>query len=244
MFSPLFFLVGAMPGAEGAIFAWFKRVAASLIAFPAVAFFVKLAFAVGFSGFGQIDLISVGGAGEVPALGVLEGPAQGLFGWVFAAPVIGFGLFFFATKVPDIVDELMGIKPLGARAGIGAGAALAAPLAVAGVGGRVARSLDNARGLAVGFAQSGTGWRQSIARTALQFPGIGDPRSRYLAGVASPTDEIRLQEAVEREAKIRQGKVRQAEDTAAAAPVIPPAPTGIPTDDRTASGKKTRSENY
>ena len=118
IFAPLFFLFGSIPGAEGLILGWFKRAAAALVAIPATALTIKLAFAISFSGFGQID---------IPPL--MFGPVEKVFGWFFAAPIIGFGLLFFATKVPDIVDELFGVKEMGFRKGVGPGI-IAAPVAL------------------------------------------------------------------------------------------------------------------
>jgi hypothetical protein len=124
IFAPLFFLGGAIPGAEGLIYGWFRRTAAALLAIPATALIIKLSFAIGFSGFGQINIPE-----NIPDLPLMYGQVEVIFGWFFAAPVIGIGLFFFATKVPDIVDELMGVKEMGARKGVGPGV-LAAPVAI------------------------------------------------------------------------------------------------------------------
>jgi len=120
MFAPFFFLFGALPGGSGIIGSWFKRTSAALLAIPLTGLVLNLAFAIGFSGVGGIGGLSNGASNAVPPIyGLIGGPLTTAFSWLFLAPLVGLGLLFFATKVPDIVDEVLGAKQLGARAGIG-----------------------------------------------------------------------------------------------------------------------------
>lgn len=154
LFAPLFFLVGALPGADGVTLAWFKRAAAALVVIPAVAFVIKLSFRIGFSGY---DPTGVGGG--LPQPFFVPNPINSVLGWMVLGPIVGLGLFFFATKVPEIVDNIFGIKPL-PRGGIGPGAILGAPIAglmFAGNIGRALKGTQQGRG-AIGNYLKNRGW--------------------------------------------------------------------------------------
>ena len=126
IFSPLFFLGGALPGGEGMVLNWFKRQAAALLAIPMVALFVNLSFKIGFSQF-DADNWPANLSDGFPSPWPVVGGLTTAVGFTLLPPLVGIGIFFFATKVPDIVDELFGIKELGARKGIGPGI-IAAPI--------------------------------------------------------------------------------------------------------------------
>ena len=139
LFSPLFFLAGALPGGEGIILGWFKRQAAALLSIPIVALFVNLSLAIGFA-----DSFHTRG---FPSPWPVVGGLNLVLDHILIGPLIGLGIFFFATKVPDIVDELFGIKELGARKGIGPGAILGAPLAAGMAVGQASRAVQGYIGL-------------------------------------------------------------------------------------------------
>ena len=145
LFAPIFFLVGALPQAEGAVIAWFRRAAAALIAIPATSLVLKLSFAIGFGGFPQTGNVLPEFQG-LP-LDLFGGTLNPLFSWIWVGPFVGLALFFFATKVPDIVDELFGSRPLGARAGIGPGAILGAPMAGFMTAGKVGKAWTGTSGM-------------------------------------------------------------------------------------------------
>ncbi|MEX0617229.1 MAG: hypothetical protein WD231_05550 [Candidatus Woykebacteria bacterium] len=165
IFAPFFFLAGALPGGEGIIFNWFKRQTAALLAVPFTALFVNLSFAIGFSGFtGQGDL-------NFPSpWPVVGGFANTAVGFAVLGPLIGIGLFFFATKVPDIVDEVFGIKELGARKGIGPGIIVGAPIGGLQAAGNISRGVEGVqRGVKVGKDVAGNlsrrGWGPEQTQT-------------------------------------------------------------------------------
>ena len=176
IFAPFFFLFGAIPGMEGAIFTWFKRSAAALIAIPVVGLILNLALAIGFGTPGDIPVVS---------LDLMGGDLQQAFSWIALSPIIGLGLFFFATKVPDIVDQIFDIKPA-PRGGIGP---MTIPAGVAGAAygvGSATRALGGIR--QAGTAYAGVpGWRGAIARQAVRF--TGSTQDKIQAGLIKPGDQ-------------------------------------------------------
>ena len=155
---------------EGIIFTWFKRAAAALIAIPATALFVHLAFIIGFSSFGP-------GAQPLPMPWIVPGFINGVLQWTILGPAVGIGLFFFATKVPDIVDEMFQIRPA-PRGGIGPGAIVAGPAGLMMGAGRAMRSTEGLGRMASSYASYGTGLKQRLGQAALSLPFVGDPDTR------------------------------------------------------------------
>jgi hypothetical protein len=149
MFAPLVFLLAALPGGEGFIFSWFKRAAAALLAIPATGFVLSLAFRIGASGPTGFNIP----ASTFPSL-MGAGSAIGtLFGWVFIAPIVGLVLFSMAIKVPNIVDEILGVKPLAPRAsGAGGviGGIVGAPMGAFMFAGNVGRAWGGTQGMREG----------------------------------------------------------------------------------------------
>ena len=160
MFAPIFFLFGALPGAEGLMINWFRRAAAALLAIPLTGLVLNLSFAIGFSGFGTIEP----GQFDIPPLNLFGGVLNQVFGWFFLAPLVGLGLFFFSTKVPDIVDEALGNRPLGARAGFGLGAVFLGPPKTLASAGKSLGGIEK-----IGQWYGARGWPGSGAATNL-FP--------------------------------------------------------------------------
>lgn len=120
IFSPVFFLFGAVPGYEGVMTTWFKRMAAAALCFPImlVLIYVAVALVAPFNDNAQIAAPPpIGETGKIFNIGVL----------------VGVGILMFTQKVPGFVDDMLGIKPGGGSGrgggGIGLGAAITAPLA-------------------------------------------------------------------------------------------------------------------
>ncbi len=126
IFSPVFFLVGALPGFEQATLSWFKRMFASVLVFPITLALVYLAIA----------FMNVTSARFLASLTVVGAPLQGLVpGTILGSPppvqgggfflnvstLIGLGFILFAVKVPGFIDELFGNKDFTGRGGLGAG---------------------------------------------------------------------------------------------------------------------------
>jgi hypothetical protein len=168
MFAPLFFLAGALPGGEKFIIGWFKRGAASLLSIVAISFIINLALAVGWSGLGRFDLSLA--SSEVPLLGA--GLFMQFFSWAFAAPIIGLVLYTTATKVPDIIDELLDIREMGKGKGFGIGSIVMAPLAGAGALGQAGRTAGGFGTLYSGFKQTDLPGSRRLQRliTSLKRP--------------------------------------------------------------------------
>jgi hypothetical protein len=212
MFAPLFFLFGALPKGEGAVIYWFKRAAAALIAIPATALVVELSFAIGFSGVGTLS---------VPDLDLMGGIVGVAFAWVFLAPLVGLGMFFYATKVPDMVDEIFGVgRGGGGGRGFGPGAVLGygtGALSTLGTANRAAPML-------AGWAQGGVGAGGIRGRIAGGLYSLARPFAT-VRGVPMPTTKELLAKrgadigsSVERTAQAgaKQRVVKGAADSAAA----------------------------
>jgi len=161
VFAPLFFLIGALPGAEGVIFTWFRRAAAALIAIPATAFVLKLSFLIGLWPYLQYARNATGTEfPHLPVPWIVPNPVHTMLEWAALGPIVGLGLYFFATKVPDIVDEMFGNRPLAPRAGIGPGAIIGAPYKAFRAAGDAARSWQSTRTAREGIGRvlRGAGW--------------------------------------------------------------------------------------
>lgn len=118
--APLIFALSAVPNFSSLASGWFKRQVALLLSIAGIFFLVNIAFSIIGSGTPSALPSPIA---SIPGKGV--GVIDFLIHIVFNNIVIGIGLLFYATKVPAIVDELLGIKELGARSGIGMGGILA-----------------------------------------------------------------------------------------------------------------------
>jgi len=109
IFSPFFFLAGAIPGFEEATASWFRRMAAVVITFPIILALVYLAVALlgglggAFGGGGVGNPLVGGGIGAPPPVGDANY-------FVNIATLAGIGIIYFANQVPGMVDELLGTK--------------------------------------------------------------------------------------------------------------------------------------
>ncbi|HSX58445.1 MAG TPA: hypothetical protein VLE47_04220 [Candidatus Saccharimonadales bacterium] len=102
VFSPFFFLVGAIPGFESITVNWFKRMAASVLTFPAILVIAYLG--AYFLTVGKV--FSLTGDGSITA----PPPLGGADLFVNIGPLIGLGILYFAAKVPDALDDLFGVR--------------------------------------------------------------------------------------------------------------------------------------
>ncbi|HEY4695247.1 MAG TPA: hypothetical protein VIH52_04795 [Candidatus Nanoarchaeia archaeon] len=96
VFSPFFFLAGAIPGFETAINSWFKRMLAAVLTFPVILVVVYIAVA----------LLS-------PAIGDGIGapdPIKGASFFLNLSALAGLGVLYFANQVPGMIDELLGTR--------------------------------------------------------------------------------------------------------------------------------------
>ena len=190
MFAPLFFLFGALPKGEGVVLFWFKRATAALLAIPVVGLVVELSFAIGFSGPGSL---------AIPNLSLLGGIVGVGFAWAFLSPVVGLGMFFYATKIPDMIDELLGVggRGGGGRGG-GIGGVLGAPLGALSTLGTLNRAAPTLAGWAHGGIGSG-GWRGKLAEGVY---GLTKPFSAKKIGEKLPSvSEIKEKRTAEKGAR-------------------------------------------
>lgn len=175
-----------------------KRQFAAVISIPAMLMILHLAFYIGIGTFnGDVRLPVPFARAEDSAIGPL-----GL--WLVVQPIVAFGIMFMTTKVPEIVDEVFGIRPLAPRAGIGAGAIIGAPIGAMMFAGNVSRGASGIRSMAASYAYSG-GVTGGIARTALRLPIIGNPQVRTQVGIAPDEEQEQFRQRA-REERRRQGQ--------------------------------------
>ena len=198
IFAPAILLLAALPGQEGAALGFLKRQFAAVISIPAMLMLLHLAFYIGIGTFnGDVQLPVPFARAEDSAIGPL-----GL--WLVVQPIVAFGVMFMTTKVPDIVDEMFGVKQLAPRAGIGPGAIIGAPIGAMMFAGNVSRGATGIRSMATSYAYSG-GIPGGIARAALRLPIIGTPQARTQVGVAPPEEQARYRKRALEERR-RQGQ--------------------------------------
>jgi len=210
MFAPLFFLAGALPRGEGAIIFWFKRTIAALLAIPATGFVISLAITIGASGFGGLDLdFAVTG---LPAESFAKG-AVSIFSWAFAAPIIGLVLLSYAMKVPDIVDEMFGVKGFGTKAA-GLGSIIGAPGAAfksAGDFGRTSRGISQLTGgiktIQTGLRNRGWGPEKGKIGPGIKVTTEAEKKPGFKAAIArtiTPTPGRDMRTIIEQGKEIQQ----------------------------------------
>lgn len=171
IFAPFFFLWGALPGQSS--FGWFKSQLANVIAIPAMFLVIRLAAYIGINSFSRlgnssgINLPSPFSGGGISSTGA----AADVF-WLILSPLIALGMLYYATKMPAIVDGVLGIKDYGGRAGFGAGVLIGAPLGAASKLGKAAGPVMGVTG-AAGTALASS--RNPLARfTGLALGGMHD----------------------------------------------------------------------
>ena len=107
IFAPLFFLWGALPGQEDTTSGWFKRMTVNAISFPAI-------------------LLILGVSLKIINLGTIQIPPPlwaGANNLLNFSTLIGYGVMFFATRVPALLEDALRVTPSAhaARAGTGPG---------------------------------------------------------------------------------------------------------------------------
>lgn len=156
IFSPMFFLMGALPGFEGTTINWFKRMLANAITFPVILVFLFVALTF-IWGSNPIFQIVQGNIQAPPPLG------SNLLNIGY---LVGMGMTFFASKVPKVIEKMMKLDDFDMKGGVGGGLLLApitAPGRALGAAGNLGKTVS---GLQSGFntVQGGasllrnTGW--------------------------------------------------------------------------------------
>ncbi len=108
IFSPVFFLLGALPGYEGVTVGWFKRMLMYALIFPIILIFIYLSLQLlaqssAFSGFSD----------EISAPPPVDSEVLNI------SYLIAFGILFFATKVPQFLEKMFKIDGTDIRGGLG-----------------------------------------------------------------------------------------------------------------------------
>lgn len=145
IFSPLFFLWGAMPGQSS--FGWFKSQLANILTIPAMLLIIRLAAYIGFNSTGR--LLNSNGVNLPSPFAFGGGSTSGAFAdvfWLIISPLVALVLLFYATKMPAIVDGILQIKDYGARAGFGPMAVITAPMGAAASAGKSLSSIQSGAG--------------------------------------------------------------------------------------------------
>jgi len=184
--APFFFLWGALPGQS--MLGWFKSQLANVLAIPAMFLMVRLAVYIGSTSFNVIGNIlghDIGGATlSLPspfAVGLGTSTAASATGWFLLAPLVSIGVLFYATKMPAILDGVLGIKDYGAQAGFGPMAVIAAPVAALNKANKAIGPLSNITSAAV--QRSGfIGRIASPLHTAMR--AINDQKQSYIPSVS------------------------------------------------------------
>ena len=169
IFSPFFFLLGAIPGFEGTAISWVKRMIASALSFPIIVVFIYLAIGFLFASNPIISLFTSAGGPEN-----IQAPPPLSTNLLNIPALIGYGLIFFATKVPKVIERMFKIDDFDIRGGVGAGillAPVAAPLAAAQTLGNLGRAYDSSGRLLERYGASG-----------LPLHGLVDSASKKLYG--------------------------------------------------------------
>ncbi len=108
IFSPVFFLLGALPGYEGVTVGWFKRMLMYALIFPIILIFIYLSLQLlaqssAFSGFSD----------EISAPPPVDSEVLNI------SYLIAFGILFFASKVPQFLEKMFKIDGTDIRGGLG-----------------------------------------------------------------------------------------------------------------------------
>jgi len=116
LFSPLVFLVGAIPQGEGLMIGWFKRQISNILAIPAMILLITVALILA-----NVHDIPTPIEDKVNPFGLTS---------MILGPMIAIGVLMMATKVPEMIDDALGIRESGKGHGLtGAGMVGAAIMA-------------------------------------------------------------------------------------------------------------------
>ncbi len=172
LFSPLFFLWGALPGQSS--FGWFKSQLANIIAIPAMLLIIRLAAYIGYNSWGTGRIVGGNGINLPSPFAFGGGGTSGAFAdvfWLIISPLVSLVLLFYATKMPAIVDGVLQIKDHGARAGFGPMAVITTPISAGASAGKAFGGLGQLKGQVAGL---GTGMR-NLGWGARPSPVAGPP---------------------------------------------------------------------
>jgi len=138
IFSPFFFLMGAIPGFEGVTISWAKRMLASALTFPAILVIIYVAVYL----IGGIEWRFLA-SGFIPGTdaGVNPPPPIGPAGkFVNLSVLAGIGVLFFASQIPNAIDDMLGIRAVSGR-GFGPGSVVGGALGGMAFTGNLQRSV-------------------------------------------------------------------------------------------------------
>ncbi len=175
VFSPFFFLLGSVPGFEGVIVNWFKRMLASALAFPAILVIVYIAVALLSSNYpilGVFPVIPSGGGPTPPP------PLEGAGFFLNLTALTGLGVLFFASRIPDFIDDMLGLRGPAGRGGFGPGAV------VGGASGGL-QTMGNLRRARQFVQESGLGHRLMVVGAARYTEG--EDKGKIVPGTGRPT---------------------------------------------------------
>lgn len=172
IFSPLFFLWGALPGQSS--FGWFKSQLSNILAIPAMLLIIRLAAYIGFNSF-NVGRLGDSGINLPSPFSIGAGSTTGLVAdtfWFMISPLVSLVLLFYATKMPTIIDGILQIKDYGSRAGFGPMAVFSTPIGAAASAGKTISSIGSGvssinKGLT---AARNLGWGRTPARQELLGP--------------------------------------------------------------------------
>lgn len=179
IFSPLFFLLGAVPGFEKITVNWFKRMFVYALLFPTVLLFIYLGMGLLFMSNPFLQILGEG-APKAPV------PIQTT---VISIPyLLGMGILFYTTKLPKLLEKTFKLDDFDIRGGLSPTMLVTAPIAAGMMAKKGVGPVSTAAGMAVS-----RGPDSRIARMAApiydfsrvltgankRFDSSGDPNKFY-----------------------------------------------------------------
>lgn len=167
IFSPLVFLMGAIPMGEGMVVGWFKRQLSNILAIPAMILMIVVALVLA-----DITNFPTPLEEKVNPFGLAS---------LLLGPMIALGVLMAATRVPEMIDDALKLREPGKGAGMTGGAIIGAGMTASRLGGPVIRTASNLLGRsAIAKKMGASGW---LERRALQ---------KELAEARTPGAEARV----------------------------------------------------
>ncbi len=189
IFSPFFFLLGAVPGFEGVTGNWFKRMFATMLSFPLILFFLYL----------SLYLLMQSNPVFQVTKGVPHAPPPLQSNILNINYLLALGILFFATKVPKFIEKIFKIDDVDVRGGLGA-SSLVAPVAVpagaaiklnkvAGPATALTSSMVARGGVMGKLASPFHNTMRSFSGQSNPFDATGDPSKTYIRSAQEIRDK-------------------------------------------------------